>query len=536
MASTAQHQLENSKEFWALDTPLDDISQKLFLLDAGFDEKSVESIFSFLKSNNLSVSVNRKTGKASLPRCQQIGLLNAVVYFSGIDFSMGELMAIDNNGWTAFKNRINLTFFKMRKKYGVEATNASALENAMLVTKKAIEKDKTFEILKNVNAPSKSTASKIVIDSVKSAEKNQEKEPVCEISGMEIVETLDQVFNRYISLLEDNNIIKKNDTLRIISIFNEKGLSSLEKTTSHDVKELALTSIIAISKKLGLKILSGDISTFIGMDDKVTWKIFPSVNALLSVEKVEETPRIKRKYVRKIKPEEKEEKIEPVKKNGLESIISDLVIGMKNAITSDVISAILPIIKAISPQAVEAAQKKERKLRFVYVDINHLQNYTYTVMGERFDTLHVIDGLHDALVNECGQFYPKDLVARVYCSPHLLKYREYISQKKEYLPGFADKFMNWNSIDVTKHVNGEKQYQDVDTYLVADGVEDIMKYGDEIKSIYITSGDKDMLPLVKLAKRKGINVYLVTFKTSIAKEMFKEINGFTSLGSAKFKE
>jgi hypothetical protein len=84
-------------------------------------------------------------------------------------------------------------------------------------------------------------------------------------------------------------------------------------------------------------------------------------------------------------------------------------------------------------------------------------------------------------------------------------------------------------VQTSKRSPWTNREKEIDTTLVADAVEDIVKRKDETdsnRSVILFTGDKDMIVVVKKAIENDWNVEIWTYKNAISNSFFKEAKLF----------
>lgn len=154
---------------------------------------------------------------------------------------------------------------------------------------------------------------------------------------------------------------------------------------------------------------------------------------------------------------------------------------------------------------------KVKRYTIALVDLNNVQWYR----GREFDIGYLMKRLYFAARKfDLDAFDPGNVIGRVYCTGAL-------QHLKDGLDGFGDTVhleglkrfpgcFSWRVVNRVKYEHGVQKLQDVDTYLVAGGIKEIIERDGEIKSVVLATGDKDMLPVVNEARARGIPVVLVS--------------------------
>lgn len=162
-------------------------------------------------------------------------------------------------------------------------------------------------------------------------------------------------------------------------------------------------------------------------------------------------------------------------------------------------------------------------LFIISIDINNVErSLNINNLGLRlFNVKDFFTDIFKILVETTKSVDIYNVLGYVFCSAQNYKFKAEAERIEGDLANFISLF-EWHKTRLTKGYipnTNKKKNQDVDTLMVAKTVEAIVKHARSIHSIYLVSGDKDMMPVLDCAKENNITIHVIGKKENVAIEI-----------------
>ena len=159
-------------------------------------------------------------------------------------------------------------------------------------------------------------------------------------------------------------------------------------------------------------------------------------------------------------------------------------------------------------------KKKETSGHAIYVDMNNLYYIAKKQLGIRFDMEKFVNMLNVALIAIDDKYDEKSIIsAHVYIGKQLQGLKNvfdgaFSACKTKDISG---SFTWWWPTERKFENNVEKE-QDIDTFLVADAVEEMIINREKITHVVLGSSDKDLVPVLERARKMGMKTSVIGYR------------------------
>ncbi|MHA1369297.1 MAG: NYN domain-containing protein, partial [Promethearchaeota archaeon] len=169
----------------------------------------------------------------------------------------------------------------------------------------------------------------------------------------------------------------------------------------------------------------------------------------------------------------------------------------------------------IKHQKVQHVTKKltQRFYHVILIDVNNLVNSAREQSLE-FNINDILTKIIKFVKAHDNTFKKESIIGWLFYSK---QYKQFIKDAHSpYIDYFNQMVIKAKKYNRQSELNG---YQDIDTYMVAEGVKIMMNKKGKIKTLCIVSGDVDYLPLVRMARKSGIHVHVIGFRNTMSSIM-----------------
>jgi hypothetical protein len=152
----------------------------------------------------------------------------------------------------------------------------------------------------------------------------------------------------------------------------------------------------------------------------------------------------------------------------------------------------------------------------VYVDYNNMYYIAKIQLGDRLRIDKLVKAIERAIVSIDPGYDVKNVFGHVYASRQLMSSRDgFLSAFETEFPASRSsgigKQLPWFFPPDRKFENNVEKNQDIDTFLVADAISEIVG-DDAIKHVILCSDDKDLAPVLKKAREKSMKTTVIGYK------------------------
>jgi uncharacterized LabA/DUF88 family protein len=357
------------------------------------------------------------------------------------------------------------------------------------------------------------------------------KQEMLEKKSCKIENRVASMFKKYCTIVIKKGIIPAKCEPVVLKCYDDIDISGM--TFRSQPKTVAIVLLCTILDKIGIEYAKNDFFNAVKMSPATVWKRkdaghdlvenpgkyrrtrrLPEKPAILAVDLQPNIPVVEAVNIDIVQP------TKPVIENAAKvdippmTAIKEPVLDVEK-LRASILAELLEKMKA--EQA--AVVKIERNVHAIYIDLNNMFYIAKKQLGIRFNLDKLAESIHRAIMNADEHYDVKNITGHVYLSRQLMPLKPIFasafdaftaSRAKE----IASRF-EWFCPTERKFENNIEKDQDIDTFLVADAIGEIIERSSEIKHVILASADKDLVPVLQKAKEKGMMTTVIGFRNFI---------------------
>jgi len=360
------------------------------------------------------------------------------------------------------------------------------------------------------------------------------KRKMLEATSCKLENRVTSMFKKYCSAIVRASIIPARHESTLLNCYDSLGIP--EMTFNSHPKSVAVTLIYTMLSKFGVNYKKKDFFNIVNMSHATAWKKSGAVMARIenpgNYHKKKKEPA--RKPVPAIPPATIVAKPAVAKSTVVDaSTLHPMIAARMAPGTTDTgslrasifLDVIAELKKQIPSLVITNIPVPEQNVHAVYIDMNNLYYIAKIQMGDHINMERIVQKIDAAILAVDPSYKVENVTGHVYVSKHLRSIKDSFNANFKSYKGkdISDQF-EWFYPNERKFEKGVEKDQDVDTFLVADAIDEIATRASEIKHVVLASSDKDLVPVLKKAQEKGIWTTVIGYRKYMPTAIFNYAN------------